>query len=545
MRYVFAFMKIMLIATICFSLQFVMTSCNKQLDIESNALATKLQMWKTYDDAKSAISGMYGLARAAMANHDAYWLYGDLRMGDFASTQTGTYIEAIINNELNKSFPELEELKDWRRFYAAIDACNTFIEKSGGCRDDTRYSSLNHKVDVAQARLLRAYLYFYISRIWGDVPLVTTATSDGLNTSLTRTPQREVLDFCIRDIKTHLDSLPTEYGNNDRSKLNFDGPYYGRNWSEIGNTYWGYWQAITVLAQIYAWMGDYVNCFNYTEMIRTNVNVTGSGNGVNTRIIDYNSVTADLTGMQSVFYGNGVKGSNCYQLLSFSYNMANRESGPSGVGHIENLTLASPYVSRVRPQIYMTRDTIDRLLYSTSDKRHPYDDAAKNYLSVYFTDYFGALPIFSKFKTIAPGASTFSIYGSCIPLSRFEEILLLNAEACYYVRTPGDATNRLEIVRAFRTAPGYNNNLRPGDGKVYTPTPESTENGLLWNIFRERRLELAGEGMRWYDLIRYKKLVGDDPAFKKLIDEGGIYWPVSQRVLQENPLIEQNPYWKK
>lgn len=518
-------------------------SCNKQLDLESSAAAGATQMWNTYDDARAGLNGIYGLARAALAENNGHWMYGELRAGDFAATTPGGYIDAVIKNELNKSFPEIEKLTDWRRFYAAIDACNTFIQYSPECLTDLRYSRLNNKVDVAQAHLMRAFLYFYISRIWGDVPLVTQATTEGVNVSLSRTPQKDVLDFCIRDTKKYLDSLPTEYGNDDRSKLNYDGLYYGKNWGQLGNTYWGYWQAIALLAHIHAWMGDYTATDTYTKMILNNLSQ------VHTAAIGYANAQSYLSGTtQSIFYDKGIIGGNCYQLLSFPYSMANRESGPSGVGHIESLTLASPYLPKLKPDIFMTRDTINKLFYSVTDLRHPYDQLKQNYESIYFTDYFGAIPVFSKFKTIAPGASGFSIFGSCIPLSRYEDILLLDAEVEFVKGvSPGTVNSKLEAVRMQRFTNGYANNLRPlgAGGPVYGPTPESQVNGQLWNIFRERRIELMGEGFNWYDLIRYKKLTGDDPRFNKLIEEGGIYWPISQGVLDKNPLIEQNPYWKK
>jgi hypothetical protein len=52
-----------------------------------------------------------------------------------------------------------------------------------------------------------------------------------------------------------------------------------------------------------------------------------------------------------------------------------------------------------------------------------------------------------------------------------------------------------------------------------------------------------GEGWRWFDQIRYQKLKRSDAGFMSLINEGGIYWPVSEDVLSQNKLITQNPYW--
>ena len=67
---------------------------------------------------------------------------------------------------------------------------------------------------------------------------------------------------------------------------------------------------------------------------------------------------------------------------------------------------------------------------------------------------------------------------------------------------------------------------------------------LIDEIFQERRRELLGEGWRWYDQVRYNRIKRNDPEFNKLIDEGGIYWPLAQEVLDRNPNLTQNSYWK-
>ena len=67
---------------------------------------------------------------------------------------------------------------------------------------------------------------------------------------------------------------------------------------------------------------------------------------------------------------------------------------------------------------------------------------------------------------------------------------------------------------------------------------------VLKEIFRERRRELMGEGHHWFDRIREARIVGDDTEMVKLINEGGIYWPVAEEVMRENPSITQNEYWK-
>ncbi|MBZ4191038.1 RagB/SusD family nutrient uptake outer membrane protein [Niabella beijingensis] len=527
----------------CFSLAVLLVAlgCNKKLDTQSSSAQSSEVMWKSYDDARNGLVAIYGLSRAALAENNAHWMYGDLRKGDFVATSSGNYLDAIIKNELNKGFPQIKQLTNWRRFYAAVDACNTFIENAESCKQDLRYSDLNCTVDVAQAHMLRSFLYFYMVRIWGDVPLITAASKNGETNQVARTPQDQVMDFCINELRLYRDSLPTEYGGDDKSKLNYDGSYYGQSWSSWGNAFWGYYQCLGLLAHMYAWKGDYQSCLAVTTEINSNPAAARTG------YVSSSNARAYLAGRNSIFYSNGVKGSLCYQIISFPYNMANRESGPSGVGHLESLTLASPYVVRAKPDIYVPRDTIARWFYYNGDFRHPYQPEFSNYEDIYFTNYYGTIPIFAKFKNIATGSNTFSIFGSAIPIFRFEDNRLLMAEAQLMLGQFADAYKTLNSVREIRNTPGYwedtNSQTRPG--YKLKPTEASMEGGLLYNIFRERRIELAGEGGWWYDQVRYNRIARNNPAFNKLIDEGGIYWPIDEEIISKNPLIEQNSYWKR
>ena len=62
------------------------SACNKKLDIDSTHLVNESNNWKSLADARSALLGSYGLLRAALADNNAHWLYGDVRMGDFKAT---------------------------------------------------------------------------------------------------------------------------------------------------------------------------------------------------------------------------------------------------------------------------------------------------------------------------------------------------------------------------------------------------------------------------------------------------------------------------
>ncbi|XHR97049.1 RagB/SusD family nutrient uptake outer membrane protein [Mucilaginibacter sp. UC70_90] len=155
-----------------------MTSCNKTLDIDSTRVVGEKNMWNKLEDARAGLLGVYALTRAALSDNDGHWLYGDVRTGEFISPNRQD-LKAIASNQLNASYPTVDALSDWTRFYAIINAANIFLERVGDVKAaDKRYTENYLMVDVAQVRFLRAFTYFYMVRIWGDVPFIT-ASHDG------------------------------------------------------------------------------------------------------------------------------------------------------------------------------------------------------------------------------------------------------------------------------------------------------------------------------------------------------------------------------
>ena len=120
-------------------LVFIAGSCNKQLEVDSSRQANDEGHWTKYEDARSGLISLYGLFRAAVADNNAHWLWGELRSGDFRSVFRPD-LKAVIEGNLNASFPAIQNITNWRRFYAVINACNLFIERADGCLEDKRYT---------------------------------------------------------------------------------------------------------------------------------------------------------------------------------------------------------------------------------------------------------------------------------------------------------------------------------------------------------------------------------------------------------------------
>jgi len=480
------------------------TACNKALDVQSIHSSPENLTWKSITDARSGLFGIYGLLRAAMAQEDGYWIYGDLRMGDFTSYDRQD-LDAIIHNELTGTYPVLNDLENWQRFYAVVNAAAVFIEHAPQVvQNDPLYSQANLEEDIAQARALRALAYFYMVRIWGDVPLITQAYDNGSFPAQARAKQSDVLNFAQQELLAAIPDLPYLYGISPQT-------YYNQTSSYWNGTLINKISAYAVLAHISAWQSRYSDVDVYTSFITTNA----ASADVDTTTVD--NLTNATTGLFATKSGS--------QIIAFNFMDALGESSIDG--HIEDLTLASPFISRANPHIYVPKDSINTIFTDSSDLRSGYDTTAHLYRTSYFTNYSSTIPLFSKIKVVRTG--DYQLYGSAIIFSRLEDIILLRAEALAVLNRKEDAMAALNMVRSERDVPLY--------------TDKTTED-IIDAIFNERRRELMGEGWRWYDQIRYNKIKQNNPVFSQLISSGGIYWPVSQDVITDNPLVTQNTYWK-
>jgi len=518
-------LRIVLLAV--FSLVF--SSCEKMLDVTSSHLVSEENMWKTRADARAALMGVYGLGRAALGDNTRHWLYGEVRKiagkgSDFISTGR-LDIQAISENKLKSSFPLVKSLANWRGFYAAINAANIFIERAPEIlNSDPKYLPADLKLDIANARLLRAFTYFYMVRIWGDVPFILSS-HDGKFVNMPRTNQSKILAFVESELLSVATDLPYAYnkGNIEQSRATYYAPE-----EEMARKS----SAYAILAHVYAWQGKYAEAAYWSKWVLDNMTNPLMGGETQFR-------AGAVDNVRRMFRGEF--GSNQWNVIfGFSRMFVNGESFING--SIEELTLAEPYIlNKSIPAIYVPKDTIRKFFNETGDLRFAIDPLTGTpNTDATFGAFDRRIPIFTKIFIIrdnfAPVNTTTGVgsdggiasFGSSTVFTRPEDMSLLLAEASVVLGDPTTAINELNETRTRRGLPVYN---------------AAVNGSILEAIFNERRRELIGEGWRWYDYIRYKKIKNDDQAFLADISNGGIYWPIAEEVLQQNPLLKQYPFW--
>ena len=498
------------------------TGCSDFLDVDPKHEASETQQWNTMEDTRSALMGIYGMMRSAFIDNNTLWATGELRSGDFTVTKRKD-LQSIAENNLNLNIGLINDIADWNRFYGAINAANVFIERAPGILGkDKAYSEENLKYDLAQARALRAIAYYYIARIWGAAPLITISYDNGSFPNIPQSSPDELLSYAKEEMLAVSTILPFLYGSSNSQYYQQSSDYWrGKLVNRIS--------AYAVLAHISAMQSNYADVETYTSFILNNLKEIGLKEG------GYFMTVADIVSPVGYFNGS-TTGFAPNRFLSFDFMHSSNET--TATGHFEEWTLASPYIPKREPEIYLTRETLEDIFDNTNDSRFLFDPATQSYSKDGYIDMNSHFPIFKKINVVQDGAAKdgdYAIFGSSVSLTRAEDIALLRAEALAVLNMSAESLMLLNSMRTQRGLPelSMKNDLN-----------NSREN-LLDEIFKERRREFLGEGMSWQDLIRRQHLLHDNDDMQRLIDEGGIYWPISTKVLANNPQIKQNPYWTK
>jgi hypothetical protein len=120
---------------------------------------------------------------------------------------------------------------------------------------------------------------------------------------------------------------------------------------------------------------------------------------------------------------------------------------------------------------------------------------------------------------------------------RYADVLLMYAEVLNEVNRTADAYQYVDMVRE-----------RAGLAKLSVAKPGLSQEAFREQIKHERITELAGEGWRWHDLVRWDelttdapaKLVARDPSFAGFKANRDLFLPIPQRDIDINPNLDQN-----
>lgn len=454
-------------------LAIVLTGCTKDFltVIPETALSSGI-FFKTEADFQQAVNGAYVPLRQMynerawvleeMHSDNTYYarntLYGAVdateNVADFAiPVGTGDNGAKVTAND--------NVLVQYRLDYVIISRANQILASIDD-QSVTFSSDANKNNLKGQAQFLRALAYFDLVRLFGKVPLHLTPVNgrEDAAAALATTEQ----------LYAQIEKDATDASKNLKNKKDQEAgrATSGAAKTLLANLYltqkkWA--QVETLMRDVitndgYMLMPDYDNAFSFT--------------------------TANKNNQESVFevqYMEGSAGYNGNQIYRFL-------PSPITATEIAPITgTSNPQATSQESNNIPTPDII--AAYEDGDKRK-----AVSIGTVTLSTSLRANKVYPYIKKYARTHSLHNNTGQNWPVYRYAEVLLFMAEAINEQGRFGEATTYLNQVRA-----------RAG----LAATTAASQTALREVIFRERRVELAFENKRWFDLTRtgrVKEIIG-------------------------------------
>ena len=181
---------------------FLVSSCEKGLLIETPKTGTGINFYKTANDLDLASTGLYALFNPAFN-----------QMAGFATCYGGD--DATVARIGNKiSFSDFDSFQPnssndrmtnwWSSFYATIKSCNALI--TNYAKADATETEKNNA--AGQAYFLRAISYFFLTRVWGAIPLITDNT---VSYTISNSQPDEVYKMIVTDLQNAETMLPDSW----------------------------------------------------------------------------------------------------------------------------------------------------------------------------------------------------------------------------------------------------------------------------------------------------------------------------------------------
>lgn len=490
-----------------------MTACS--LDIEPISDVSELNMSAQEDTTdtrikykdRASMERVYKNLYQLLIDRQEHWyvdylLFGEARTDNAYAGTTGAEVVPVETNALDASNPDIA--RDWDRYLEDIAKANVVISNIDKVPDPA-FSTEEREQWKAEAKIFRGMMLFDLAHWFGNIPLNLTEAPDITTENITEVyplyfpspvTQDSAYAQVIKDLTEAIPAAPA-LNNGDKTKLSKT-------------------VAHALLAKLYAELGDWEQVEKYCDQV-LGAGITLEPDFRNLWAFDSEMGDAKLrNSRETILEVQYFTGSGNWCTWMFGRNLANWD---------ESFTWAK----------WIT-PSVD--LMNAFDKEYGSgvaDTIRRNQTIVYYdcswSNYFDSkhYPFMYKCR---------SGYNSIIKL-RGADIMLLKAEALAHKGDLAGAKALVDQIRARVELPALDN------GKVSTPE------AMLDAILNERRLELALEGQRLFDLIRFGKLMdvmnsinrrdpNRLPQSRPFVEDHRLM-PIPQTALDKNSNLKQNP----
>jgi hypothetical protein len=476
------------------------TACDEHLDIEPVSSISKASFFKTPNDVAGALNGMYSIFRnQAVLN---LFIWGEARSEIMTSSIAGTLgYERYYNNSMTLASPG----PDWGGLYSTINAANLVLKYT----PSINFPSESEKNDaIAQAYTMRAFAYFILARTYGGVPLRTEPTEgyDPLTIQAARSSEEEVFELIKSDVDQAIQVFATSSFPTGRNK-----------WSRPA--------ANALKADVYLWTGKRLSGGNADFTIALSaLDEVQTASGLNllpnfADVFKYMNKGNNEIIMAVRFLVN--ESSN----QTFAHNMYSSNTNypayvPQSQRDIVGVVLAG------NGNVWRVSETV-RNQFASDDltKSATYVDLQGASPGEYYTNY-GL-----KYNgTVESGTRYFA---SDYILYRYGDILLMKAEAKNALGQ--DPSTEINLIRQRAYGANYSDHI------FVNGSAQENDSAIL----QERLFELALEGKRWWDLVRFGKAFDLVPSLQgRQSDTYLLYWPIGTPIRTREVLVTENEGWQ-
>jgi hypothetical protein len=490
------------------------TGCKKDLLNQTNPNTLSVaQYWLTASDANKGIIACYsGVQQYACYGHS--WQFITARSDE--SYSQSPFVELAVftrfvqanNNFFISAFA-------WNDYYRTIYRCNQALHHI----PDIKMDATLQKQYVAEARFVRALMYFDLDSFFGNVPLITEDPT--VTTRVKQVTPAEVEAQVILDLQAAIPDLPVTYPTADLGRAT-----KGAAQALLAKMYMQqhkYQEASTLFAGIIS-SGKYSLVPNYLD----NFTESNENNSESLFEVQYTGSVLDVgQGQDNASASEGYDRPNFFgppiysfadvqprQWLTAAYTDSTVALVAGTKKHAIDPRRDISIISALNPDKFYGK-TFAQLGYNPSQQ----------YWRKYLNDRTRTTP--ENFTS-----------GINFRVIRYADVLLLQAEALNELGQTAAAVPLVNQVRA-----------RVGLAPVSTANSGS-QTALRLYMRDERGRELAGEGQRWFDINRWglldnqaglDYLIAKDPDFTNFVLGKSKLLPIPQTDIDLDPTIKQNP----
>ena len=491
-------MKKTFIAILC-AMTAVLASCTDFLNIRPEGTTTSEGLdYSNPENIIKPVSAAYAQLRSY--NCSAFPYIGCLEVTSDDADKGSVAEDGASMIELQQfSYGASNELilAQWTGWYDLVSAANNVLDQMKAFEEALQ--SEENLATVAQcigdAKFLRAYAYFYLVRMWGNIPLVDKTMTSGELASLTQKTPAEIYAFIEGDLEDAIERLPASWP---------------RTYISRANRY----TAMAYLAKVHLYQGEYDAVASLCDEIIASGKYSLMPSFRYVFSMDGENCSESVFEIESSALGK-TTGEAAYS--EYAYHQGPRNNTPA---NMQGWGFCVPSQSLV--DFLTARGETDRmaatLLYSGSTT--PEGD----YISASCPN-----PIYNG-KVYTPSfynkwSSNGYGFDHNIRAMRYSEVLLMYAEALARGGKPG-------------TLSGYS--AQTALDAVRSRVHLESVNASLDNILDERRAELALEEDRFLDLIRTGQAEERLSGLGYTEGKNNLF-PIPATQLQLNTNLRQNP----